>query len=135
TETDAACQTGRPYESSQFILVSPLPDFLFADERGFIRCLGFAFLSGQHLPGTEELDGFSVYRVVEGNSPEHTLSLLLTPGTELGRERLKGRANFREINMKRHVATDDLTTMDGKACFERFGIKQTMGRLRLPVGG
>ena len=39
----------------------PLPNFLFADERRFVRRFGFAFLSRKHLLGPEELDNLPVY--------------------------------------------------------------------------
>src|ERR1019366_8137836 len=134
-ETDAAGQAGGLYEPAQFVLVPPLPDFLFADERGFVSRFGFAFLPGQHLLGAEELDGLSVYGVVEGDGPKHALAFLLAPGTQLCRESLEGCANVSKLDVKYHVAIDNLSTMDGEACFERLGIKECVGRLRLPESG
>ena len=131
-ETDAACQAGGLYEPAQFILVPPLPNFLFADERGFVRRLGFAFLPRQHLLGAEELDGLAVYRVVERDSPKHALALLLTAGAQFRRKCLEGRAIFSEMDVKHHVAIDNLSTMDGEACLERLGVEESVGRLRLP---
>ena len=131
-EADAAGQAGGLYEPAQFVLVPPLPKFLFADERGFVRRFRFALLPGEHLLGAEELDGLAVYRVVERDSPKHALALLLAAGAQFRRECLEGCAILREMDVEHHVAIDDLATMDGEARFEGLGVEERVRRLRLP---
>ena len=123
-ETDAAGQAGGLHEPAQFVLVPPLPNFLFADERGFVRRFRFAFLPGEHLLGAEELDGLAVDRVVERDGPEHALALLLAAGTQLRRECLEGCAILREVDVEHHVAIDDLATMDGEARLEGLRVEE-----------
>ncbi len=124
TEANAARQAGGLHEPAQFILVPPLPNFLFADESGFVRRLGLALLPCQHLLRAEELDGLAVYGVVERHSPKHTLALLLTAGPQFRSECLEGRAIFGEMDVKHHVAIDDLATMDGEARLEGLGVEE-----------
>jgi hypothetical protein len=82
TEADAACQAGCLHEPAELILMTPLTNFLFADQGRFVGCLRFALLPRQHLIGSEEFDGFSVYGVVERYRPKNALPLLLTSSAQ-----------------------------------------------------
>src|SRR5208337_164660 len=82
TEADAACQACCLHEPAQLILMTPLTNFLFADQGRLVGRLGFAFLPRQHLFGSEEFDGFAVYGVIERYRPENTLPLLLTASAQ-----------------------------------------------------
>src|SRR5262249_20215892 len=112
-EAHTASQASCLHEPAELILVTPEPKFLFSDEGGFIGRPRLALLPREHFLRSEELDRFMVYPVVEGHSPKHTLSFLLTTCPQFRSESLERVAILGKMQVNHHVATNDLAAMNG----------------------
>src|SRR3982751_6290441 len=111
-----------------------MADPLLGDEPRSVLPFRLALLASQDLLRAKELDGLPVDRLVEGDGPEDALSLLLAPGTKLGRERLILLTIFGEMEMEHQVTADHVSAVNGETGLEGFGLEERMCRLRLPEG-
>ena len=68
----------------------------------------------QHLLRAEQLDCLVIDRVVDPDSPEDVLSLLLAARPKLGRKRLVLPAIVRKVNVEHHVAIHDVAAVEAR---------------------
>lgn len=78
------------------------------------------------------MHGFAVDRIIERNSPEDALALLLATGAEFRRQILKLCAAFREMDVEYQISIDRLPAVDRQARLESLCVGKSVRGLRLP---